>query len=457
MDMREHVIALNERKIKINKEQQDFIDDAIKRHPGEPFSAEESQTIARMDADIDAITTEVRSFVEREESAKKDAALREAHASVFGANALEEAEKTQADGIRSWMQSTRNWFAGNERRNEDRDDNGNVTGKNATAFNLAGAQRRHELIRQGIDPNSDEARALLWDTGSIASGVPTLVHDQVYQYMTAGIAALRMPTTKIQSTSGAPIKFPRVNAHGIATQVIAQGTAIGGTDPTFLAVQLDAYKYGQLLQLSNETITDEGFDVLGFVSSNMARAVAEVIDADLIAGTGSGEPQGMMTAAVVGSGGTIGTGGSLITPTYESLIDVVYGVNDRYRNSNSVAWLMKDATAGNLRKIRDGAGGTVGQPIWQMSPWQGLNTRQPDTLLGYPIYTDPNVASLASSNQIAAFGDWSAYYVRMVGDFVLERSDEYAFNTDLVTFRAKQRIDGDYLDLTAVTRLRQAV
>ena len=56
MDMREHVIALNERRIKINKEQQDLIDKRITENPGEPFSAEDRATIAKMDADIDAIS-----------------------------------------------------------------------------------------------------------------------------------------------------------------------------------------------------------------------------------------------------------------------------------------------------------------------------------------------------------------------------------------------------------------
>ena len=42
------------------------------------------------------------------------------------------------------------------------------------------------------------------------------------------IHAFRMPTTRINTDSGAPMLFPRINAHGIGTQVIAQGTAIVG-------------------------------------------------------------------------------------------------------------------------------------------------------------------------------------------------------------------------------------
>ena len=40
---------------------------------------------------------------------------------------------------------------------------------------------------------------------------------------------------------------------------------------------------------------------------------------------------------------------------------------------------------------------------------------------------------------------------------MIERSDEFAFNTDLATFRGKWRVDGDYIDLTAVNLLKQSV
>lgn len=445
MDIREHVIALNERKLNINRQQQVFIDDCIARHPGEGFSEEEKATIARQDAEIDAIAAEVTQFVDREERANDDAKLREAHAQVFGTEkVLEQQEQNFAQRFASWAR-------GDARSNEV-----DFDGKaNTLSMDLRPGHRIMDMLRQGA--SHTDVRALLWDTGSIASGVPTTTANTVYQLMTAGIAAFRMPTTKITTDGGETMYFPRVNAHGIGTQVIAQGTAIGGTDPTFARMQLDSYKYGQLVQISSETISDNGFDVLGFIAGNMARAVAQVINADLVVGTGSGEPNGMMVTGNTGAAGTIATGGSLITPTYENLIDVVYGVNDQYRQSPATAWLMRDATAAVIRKIRDGAGGTVGSPIWQMSPWQGLVTGEPDRLLGYPVYTDPNVASCASNARIMTFGDWNSYYVRLVGSMVYERSDDYAFNVDESTFRAKQRVDGDSVDATATVLLKQSV
>jgi HK97 family phage major capsid protein len=36
-----------------------------------------------------------------------------------------------------------------------------------------------------------------------------------------------------------------------------------------------------------------------------------------------------------------------------------------------------------------------------------------------------------------------SYYVRTVGGIRLDRSDDFAFNADLVTFRASMRVDGN--------------
>ena len=443
MDVMEYTRTLREERMRLINEAKAVYDDAIDAKRA--TTPEEDQKVARIDARIAEIEAEVRNIDQAEQRAQDVAVSREAFERQYGTTGAEKRTRSELEEFRSWAQ-------GAERRAVDDPDS---RGKNAWYVDIRGAAREHELIRQGY--SGEELRTLLWDTGSVGSAVPTTLSRTLYQYMTAGIAAFRMPTTRINTASGEQMKFPRVNAHGIATQVIAQGTAIGGTDPTFLSMTLDAYKYGQLVQIANEVIQDSGIDIVSFIGANIGRAIAEVVDADLIAGTGTGEPNGMMAVSWTGSAGTVATGGSLLTPSYENLVDLVYSVNDRYRASGNAAFLMRDATAGNLRKLRDGAGGTTGAVLWEPSFTAGIQNGQPDRLLGYGVYTDPNVASLASNARIVAFGDWNAYYVRQVGGVVIERSDDYAFNTDLVTFRGKTRVDGDAIDVTAVNILKQSV
>jgi len=76
-----------------------------------------------------------------------------------------------------------------------------------------------------------------------------------------------------------------------------------------------------------------------------------------------------------------------------------------------------------------------------------------DTLLRKPVHAYPNVAAVATSAKSLAFGDFSAYFVRQVNGIRFERSDDYAFNTDLVTFRALLRGDGLTVDQTGAIKV----
>ena len=429
MDIRAHVIALNEQRVRVVEQLRAELDDTT----GRERNQEEQAKIAKMDARIDEIDAEVREFVTRETREQEAGALREQSLQIFGEPAVTRAVHDADAYLRSWARGE--------------------FGNRELEVNIRGAQREREMLRQGADPA--EIRALAWDTGSAASLVPTTLARVLYETMEASNAMLRAPTTKVYTAGGETMQFPRVNAHAIATQVSGQGTTLAGTDPTFLKMTLDAFKYANLVKVANEVLSDEGIDLATFLGRDMGRALGRVTATDYVTGSGSGKPNGLMTA-IVGSG-TITTGGSLIAPTAEKLIDLIYSVNDEYRSGGNAAFIMRDSTAGTLRKLRDGAGGTVGAFLWEPSLTSGIQNGTPDRMLGFPVYIDSNVAAQGSNAKTIAFGDLSAYYIRIVGNPMIERDDSVGFATDEAFFRAKLRTDGDVIDLTAVNALVQNV
>jgi HK97 family phage major capsid protein len=82
---------------------------------------------------------------------------------------------------------------------------------------------------------------------------------------------------------------------------------------------------------------------------------------------------------------------------------------------------------------------------------------QPDTLLGHPAFTDPNVEAQGSDARIVAFLDFASYYLRTVGDPIIERNDSVLFTTDQVAFRGKWRVDGNMADSNAISSIVQNV
>jgi HK97 family phage major capsid protein len=51
------------------------------------------------------------------------------------------------------------------------------------------------------------------------------------------------------------------------------------------------------------------------------------------------------------------------------------------------------------------------------------------------------------------FGNLSSYFVRQVGGIRVDRSDDFAFNQDLITFRAQVRLDGNLIQTSHVKYL----
>jgi HK97 family phage major capsid protein len=222
---------------------------------------------------------------------------------------------------------------------------------------------------------------------------------------------------------------------------VAEAGAIGASDPVFAQRTLGAYKYGILLQLSSELITDTSVDLEGYLAMELGRALGNGFGAHAVTGTGAGQPTGIVTSASAGVTGGAGVAGMF---TADNLIDLHFSVIAPYRNSSSCAWLMKDSTLGNLRKLKDSAGYYLFTPAATMGA--------PDTLLGKPIVTDPFVAAQALSAKSVVFGDFSRYYVRMVNGIRLERSNDYAFANDQVTWRALLRADGITVDQTGALK-----
>jgi HK97 family phage major capsid protein len=104
-----------------------------------------------------------------------------------------------------------------------------------------------------------------------------------------------------------------------------------------------------------------------------------------------------------------------------------------------------DKTIGGFRLIVDGNG----RPIWEPSMVLG----SPDLLLGKPLVADPFMpASSVTGNKAILFGDFSQFFVRIVGPVRFERSDDFLFGSDLVAFRALIRGDGVLVDQTGAVK-----
>lgn len=253
---------------------------------------------------------------------------------------------------------------------------------------------------------------------------------------------------QLVTARGETITWPRLTAYAdFAGTLTAEEAAFTAADPTLSTVTFNAYKYGGITLWSAELDQDEVIGLQDVLARAAARKIGEDANAPLTTGTGSNQPNGIVTAA--GNGGTaLGTaqtGGDNFFG-WPDLVTLQYSVKAAYRRRGN---FMAGTTAlAKIRKFRD----ANGAPVWTPSVVPG----QPEMLLGRPIYENPDMAAAASASKSVLFGDTQRYVVRRVGQARVELSRDYAFSTDQVALKVVERLDGDLLDGSAVNYLVSA-
>ena len=276
---------------------------------------------------------------------------------------------------------------------------------------------------------------------STGSPVPTSFYDQVI--MKARLIAPVLQTSTVLNTAGGEnLQIPSLSTYSVGT-VTGEGSAIGESDPVFNSfITLGAYKYSFLVQLSNELLEDSGVDILGFMADQVGNALGYAVGSALTVGTGTDQPRGIVTASSVG-----GTAGTATAFTADNLIDLLYSLDGAARNLPGVGWMMNGKSVGAVRKLKDTAGNYVFQPSLAMD--------SPDMLLGKPIYENPSMVDVATGTKSVLVGHLPSYFVRTVGGLRLDRSDDFAFSSNLVTFRATFRVDGNLPQTSHIKHLLQ--
>jgi HK97 family phage major capsid protein len=258
--------------------------------------------------------------------------------------------------------------------------------------------------------------------------VPKSFFDQVFD-----VARLVGPMLdvgqRINTASGEDLTIPTLTAYSTATLKSA-GSAIDESEPTYSSITLGAYKYGLLIPVASELISDSGFDISAHLAEQAGNGLGFAVNAALTTGTGTNQPNGVVTAAGSGIvGGTGVTGGF----TADNLIDLQYTLDGAARRLPGVAYMAAGSTIGAMRKLKDNAG----QYLYQ------VNVGQPDTFAGYSVIENPALAAIGTAAKSVLFGHMPSYKVRVAGGIQVATSTDYAFNQDVTTFRVMMRVDGD--------------
>lgn len=273
---------------------------------------------------------------------------------------------------------------------------------------------------------------------TVQSEVATMLVDALKAF-----GGVREVATVINTEMGNPLSFPTSDGTAETGELIAENTTATAADPSFGTVAVNAYKFSsKVVAVPFELLQDSQIDVEAFVNTRLVQRIGRATNAYFTTGTASAQPGGVVTGA---TSGKVGTTGQTLTVISDDLIDLVHSVDPAYR-AGVVGFMMNDASLKIIRKLKD----TAGRPIF-IPGYDGLGGPMPDSLLGYRVTINQDMAVMAANAKSILFGDFSKYIVRDVMGATLFRFDDSAYvKLGQIGFLMWARSGGNLLDTAAV-------
>jgi HK97 family phage major capsid protein len=280
--------------------------------------------------------------------------------------------------------------------------------------------------------------------GAGANLVPTAFYNQIINILRFTGPINQLAQT-IVTDSGETLQIPAVTAHGVATWT-AENAAYTASDETFGQVSLGAFKAGRTVVVSEELLTDSAFALDNYLADELGTSIGVLEETAFAVGDGSGKPMGIANAS---SGVTVSQAavGNSTSVNYTALVNAIWTLPVQYRRNAS--FIVSDGAAKQFYLMVD----SQNRPLWNVN----VATTGPDTFLGYPIYSSPDLAAMAASAKWGIFGDINrGYAIRRVNGFSLQRQVELYSNNGQVGFRGNERVDGRVVNADAMRVLQNS-
>ena len=251
---------------------------------------------------------------------------------------------------------------------------------------------------------------------------------------------------KLNTAGGALLDYPTINDTATDAGLTNEAAAVTVQDMTFANAQLSAYNYASQVRVSMQLLQDNAFDLNAFLAESMGERIARATNAAFTTGSGSSQPQGIITGATLGN-----TAASAAAIAADDILDLVHSLDPSYRNKPSFGLMAHDNVIAAIRAL--GIGSSNDFPIFIPS----MSAGEPDKLFGYNLYYNNDMASAITTGQKTLLAaDFSKFVVRTAGGVQFVRLNERYMDELEVGYVAFARKDSKVLDTRAVKYLAQA-
>ena len=391
---------------------------------------------------------------------KRAELIKQASAIVDAAHAegrsLNAEEKSKFDAMEADARSIKDQIDTLERASELKKE----LAANAEAREMAPKATRkgafEKYLRNGMGALNNEERALMGEmrgtstqiVGTDSLGgylVPQDFSDELDMALLFTGEVERL-SKKLNTAGGALLDYPTINDTATDANLISEAASVTVQDMTFANAQLSAYNYASQVRVSMQLLQDNAFDLNAFLAEAMGERIARATNAAFTTGTGSSQPQGIVTGSSLGN-----TAASATAIAADDILDLIHSIDPAYRNKASFGLMAHDNIIAAIRAL--GIGSANDFPVFIPS----MEAGQPDKLFGYNVYYNNDMqSSIATGTKTLIAADFSKYVVRSAGGVQFVRLNERYMDELEVGFVAYARKDAKVLDSRAVKHLIQA-
>lgn len=254
-------------------------------------------------------------------------------------------------------------------------------------------------------------------------------------------------TRQLVTESGNLLPWPTMDDTAQTGALLAENAQATTQDITFGNVNLNAYMYtSKIILVSLQILQDSAFNLqTEIIDPAFGERLGRIANAQLTTGTGSSQPNGIVTAASLGK-----TTAAVAAVTADELIDFYHSIDPSYRASPNFKMMFNDSTLQAIRKLKDAQNRYLIDGLKDNGATINLAG------ISVPYVINQAVASMATGVRFAVAGDFSRYIVRRVREYQMLRLNERYADYLQVGFLAFARFDGNLLNTAAVKYMKNA-
>lgn len=225
-------------------------------------------------------------------------------------------------------------------------------------------------------------------TGANGAVIPTTIADRIIKRIYE-ISPIMEKAMKFPGKGKIAIPYYDEENGGITVEYVEEFTDGTSTVGSLKTIVLGGFLARALTKVSRSMMNSTDIDLVGFVVEDMAKQFARWLEREGLIGT-KGKIEGCSGIK------NIVTAAKADEVTLDELIDLQDSVIDFYQ-ANAL-WVMNRKTRTKIRKLKD----ADGKPLLQ----QDITAPFGYVLLGKPVYTSDNVATMAAGARTIYYGDF---------------------------------------------------